>query len=228
MEKKYWIRINNENKGPYTISELISKNVQLDSYVWEKSFENWKKASEITEIRDLLTYNNHHKKTEGYNNSSFNQFEKNKVTIDAYVIKIILTSILLSFVIILITNHFSKQWYFLIDRNDYRYESWLSSKGDDNYVKYDKAMKISIISYDINSVFGSKIEKINKTGYVWGDINTDSWVKGNFNRGKFNNYFTNLYFYFLLTMKDWIYFMMLSFIIIGIRIFNKNNKIVIS
>uniref|UniRef100_UPI0039AF7324 hypothetical protein n=1 Tax=Empedobacter brevis TaxID=247 RepID=UPI0039AF7324 len=90
------------------------------------------------------------------------------------------------------------------------------------------AMKINIISYEITSLFGSKIKKNDNTEYIWNDIEVDGWIKGDFKRGKFKNYFYNLYFYFLLTMKDWIYFIILSFIIITIRVFNKNNKIVIT
>lgn len=89
-------------------------------------------------------------------------------------------------------------------------------------------MKINIISYEINSLFGSKIEKNESTEYIWNDIEDDGWKKGDFERGKFKNYFYNLYFYFLLTLKDWIYFIVLSFIVIVIRVFNKNNKIVIT
>ena len=236
----YFIIIDGNQEGPFTLEQLIDKKINEETLVWRKDLDNWKKASDIAEIKNLIAYNPPpfyetsqivpppFESLESSDDIFTNSYEKNKVIIDGKIIKIVITSIIFSFFTILIANHFSKKWYFLIDKNDYRYISWLSAKGDDSYKKYEDAMKINIISYEINSLFGSKIEKNENTEYIWNDIEDDGWTKGDFERGKFKNYFYNLYFYFLLTMKDWIYFIVLSFIVIAIRVFNKNNKIVIT
>lgn len=236
----YFIIIDGNQEGPFTLEQLIEQKINEETLVWRKDLDNWTKASDIVEIKNLIAYNpppfydSSHmlpppiEILESSDEIVTNYYKKSNVIIDSKIIKIVVTSIMFSFLTILLANHFSKKWYFLIDKNDYRYISWLSAKGEDSYKKYEEAMKIKIISFEINSLFGSRIEKNDNTEYTWNDIEEDGWTKGDFERGKFKNYFYNLYFYFLLTMKDWIYFIILSFIVIAIRVFNKNNKIVIT
>ena len=77
MEKKYWIRINDENKGPYSMSELISRNANRDNYVWTEGFENWKK---LEEVDDFINQKN----------QQISQKSKSKSTTNSLVLLLIL------------------------------------------------------------------------------------------------------------------------------------------
>lgn len=57
MENKYWIRIDGKNAGPFTISELVSKDIQPNSYVWKEGLENWTKLENISEYQNYVKEN---------------------------------------------------------------------------------------------------------------------------------------------------------------------------
>lgn len=57
MEKKYWIRINEESKGPYSLKELMDMNIQPNDYIWAQGFENWIKLEDVGEYTKYLNEN---------------------------------------------------------------------------------------------------------------------------------------------------------------------------
>lgn len=82
MEKKYWIRINDENKGPYSMQDLVSGNAQANNYVWTKEYDNWLKLNEVAEYQSYL--------------------KENKVNIFSLLIKTLLITAISVFILLLI------------------------------------------------------------------------------------------------------------------------------
>lgn len=41
MEKKYWIKIENSEAGPFSFEELLKYNVDADSPFWHIGLDNW-------------------------------------------------------------------------------------------------------------------------------------------------------------------------------------------
>lgn len=52
--KQYYISINNEQIGPLSFEELREKKISSITMVWFEGQTDWKKASEIDELKDLL------------------------------------------------------------------------------------------------------------------------------------------------------------------------------
>ncbi|GEC78153.1 GYF domain-containing protein [Flavobacterium aquatile] len=52
--KQYYISINNEQVGPLSFEELKEKKISSVTMVWFEGQTDWKKASEIDELKDLL------------------------------------------------------------------------------------------------------------------------------------------------------------------------------
>ena len=50
--KKYYIIKNNEKEGPFSISDLKSKKINIDTLVWHKKLDDWVKAKEIKETAE--------------------------------------------------------------------------------------------------------------------------------------------------------------------------------
>lgn len=48
--KKYFILIDNLQKGPYSIEELSDKKITIETLVWSEGMENWEKLKNIPEI----------------------------------------------------------------------------------------------------------------------------------------------------------------------------------
>jgi hypothetical protein len=54
MGNQYYIRVNGNQEGPFTIEELSLKNITCNSYVWTSGMENWQQADKIEELRVAL------------------------------------------------------------------------------------------------------------------------------------------------------------------------------
>ena len=52
MEKKYWIRINDENKGPLSFDELLSTQISDEAYYWTENNENWKQLKDFPKFKE--------------------------------------------------------------------------------------------------------------------------------------------------------------------------------
>lgn len=57
MEKIYWIRINDESKGPYSLNDLKERNALPNNYVWTEGFKNWVQLSEVPEYKIFIKQN---------------------------------------------------------------------------------------------------------------------------------------------------------------------------
>jgi hypothetical protein len=52
---RYYIVENNEKQGPFTISELATKNVMADTLVWHEGLETWIPASQVAELSEIIS-----------------------------------------------------------------------------------------------------------------------------------------------------------------------------
>jgi hypothetical protein len=84
---KYYIQKGNQRKGPYDIHELMNQEVFSDTQIWFDGLEDWKPASEITELKPVVR----EKKSKSV---SVNNIDKYKWLIVGGVIAIIVFSIL--------------------------------------------------------------------------------------------------------------------------------------
>ncbi|MCM1517027.1 MAG: CD225/dispanin family protein [Pseudoflavonifractor sp.] len=48
---KYYIVVNNQHQGPYTVDELKAMNIAPDTYVWCEGMPDWVRATDVEEIR---------------------------------------------------------------------------------------------------------------------------------------------------------------------------------
>jgi hypothetical protein len=55
MEIKYYIHQENQQKGPFSISELKMENITRETLIWFEGQNDWKKAEEIIEIAEILS-----------------------------------------------------------------------------------------------------------------------------------------------------------------------------
>jgi len=53
-DNKYYIVENGKKSGPFSIEELKTKNIKIDTLVWYEGLENWKKAKEIETLRIII------------------------------------------------------------------------------------------------------------------------------------------------------------------------------
>ena len=51
---KYYIIINNNQEGPYTLEELGDKKITSTTPVWHKGMDNWTTAGQLEESKELL------------------------------------------------------------------------------------------------------------------------------------------------------------------------------
>jgi hypothetical protein len=54
MKKEYFIITNGEKKGAYTFEELIKLDIYDDSKVWKAGWQDWKKVTEVDELKDYI------------------------------------------------------------------------------------------------------------------------------------------------------------------------------
>ncbi len=50
----YFIKIENEETGPFTFDQLKSKSLDKDSLVWHAGLDSWLRAQEVVELKDLF------------------------------------------------------------------------------------------------------------------------------------------------------------------------------
>lgn len=49
-EKKYYVMIDDERHGPYTLEQLMVSGIRPDTYVWCKGMSDWQPAEEVADI----------------------------------------------------------------------------------------------------------------------------------------------------------------------------------
>lgn len=80
--KEYYIAISDNKEGPLSLDDLKVKKLTKDTLVWYDGLENWVKASEVNELKDLLKSENsiQLKKVKTSNTDNHKQSKSNKVT----------------------------------------------------------------------------------------------------------------------------------------------------
>ncbi len=151
--------------------------------------------------------------------------KKTTITINSKVLQIIISSIIIGFLLTLIPNFFSKEWYYATEEGDYGYE-W-EQLSIDEQLKYFKKLKVT--EYQFTSIFGSQIIKCGETGFIDKDFSATGgsysfysrcdWKPHLWGRGKFSNPIKTLIFQIRLTLKDWKYVLLFGFGIMFIRLF---------
>lgn len=54
---EYFIHNGKEQLGPFTLSELKSKNIKGNTLIWNNTLEDWVQAKELKELSDILENN---------------------------------------------------------------------------------------------------------------------------------------------------------------------------
>lgn len=52
--RQYYIHVNGQPQGPFTIEELKKMNINRFTYVWAEDFEDWRKAEDVGELTSIL------------------------------------------------------------------------------------------------------------------------------------------------------------------------------
>ena len=47
MKNKYWLRVDDENRGPYTLNELENLRLKPDDYIWAPGYKDWMKYGAV-------------------------------------------------------------------------------------------------------------------------------------------------------------------------------------
>lgn len=50
----YYLFVKNEKKGPFSLEELPRHGLSRNSMIWTADFDNWKPATEIPELQEML------------------------------------------------------------------------------------------------------------------------------------------------------------------------------
>lgn len=113
---KFFVILNNQQEGPYTIAQLAEMGISAETLVWKEGMKDWQPAWTVSELRYILNENT---KTEEYQRDSSNSI-KQETTIppmppstphreekkpqNHYLLKIIGGLVLLLLIIMALTN----------------------------------------------------------------------------------------------------------------------------
>jgi hypothetical protein len=56
--KKYFVQKSNKRTGPFELNQLMRMDIYADTLIWNEEMEDWKPASEITELKPVIKQNN--------------------------------------------------------------------------------------------------------------------------------------------------------------------------
>lgn len=54
MNQNFYIAVDGQQQGPFTLDELRAKSIQRDTLVWTEGLENWTKAEYLPFLKDIL------------------------------------------------------------------------------------------------------------------------------------------------------------------------------
>lgn len=54
MSQQFYIAVNGQKTGPFSIEDLKSKDIQKDTLMWTEGLDNWTKADHIPLLKDVL------------------------------------------------------------------------------------------------------------------------------------------------------------------------------
>ena len=57
LMKSYYFYSGSERKGPYSLNEIRSESITADTLIWYHGLEDWKRAKELEEFKDLFEDN---------------------------------------------------------------------------------------------------------------------------------------------------------------------------
>ncbi len=112
-DNEYYVVINDEQQGPFSIEELAQMGITPETEVWTDGMDDWVKATDVPELRNLFAENENNEehyfqKTETHNNKKAIETVGNEIMILGYSFKkrnfIITTSIVAALLLLLITN----------------------------------------------------------------------------------------------------------------------------
>lgn len=54
MNQQFYVAVNGQQTGPFTLDELKAKNIQHDTLIWTEGLESWTKAELVPLVKDIL------------------------------------------------------------------------------------------------------------------------------------------------------------------------------
>jgi uncharacterized RDD family membrane protein YckC len=54
MNQQFYIAVNGQQTGPFSLDELRTKNIQHDTLIWTEGLDSWTKASQVALVKDFL------------------------------------------------------------------------------------------------------------------------------------------------------------------------------
>ena len=122
---QYYIFLNSKKTGPYNLVEIETLGINRNTLVWTKGMDEWKKASEVTELNSLL--NNVPPPLPTHGNDGFYLYLKKNY-------KYIFITFGLSLICLyMINEHFYNYW--LTEQLNLRYDSKVYL---DNYTSFQE------------------------------------------------------------------------------------------
>lgn len=70
---KFFVILNNQQEGPYTIAQLAEMGISSETLVWKEGMKDWQPAWTVSELRYILNENT---KTEEYQKNSSNSMKQ--------------------------------------------------------------------------------------------------------------------------------------------------------
>lgn len=70
---KFFVILNNQQEGPYTIAQLAERGISSETLVWKEGMKDWQPAWTVSELRYILNENT---KTEEYQKNSSNSMKQ--------------------------------------------------------------------------------------------------------------------------------------------------------
>lgn len=54
MNQEFYIAVNGQQTGPFSLDDLRTKNVQRDALIWTEGLDDWTKAEHVALLKDIL------------------------------------------------------------------------------------------------------------------------------------------------------------------------------
>ena len=54
MNQQFYIAVNGQQTGPFSLDDLKTKNIQRDTLIWTEGLDSWTKAEHVALLKDIL------------------------------------------------------------------------------------------------------------------------------------------------------------------------------
>jgi uncharacterized RDD family membrane protein YckC len=54
MNQQYYVAVNGQQTGPFTLEELKAKNIQRATLIWTEGLDSWTKAEQVALVKDIF------------------------------------------------------------------------------------------------------------------------------------------------------------------------------